>query len=87
MQAPPDFGLYASHRALVFLPDFSMERRLNPALEAEEPGCHSLWVGDSILAKPRYGPAVSLTGMVRASRNQPEQMRRVARDVLPAFRR
>ncbi len=49
-----NFGLYANNRASVFLPDFSLERLLDLAVEAEELGCHSLWAGDSLLAKPRY---------------------------------
>ena len=70
-----DFGLYANNRASVFLPDFSMERLLDLAVEAEELGYHSMWVGDSMLAKPRYDPIVTLTAIAarvpRPSRSPP----------------
>ena len=64
-----NFGLYANNRASVFLPDFSMERLLDLAVEAEELGYHSLWVGDSLLAKPRYDPIVTLTAIAARTKN------------------
>ena len=64
-----NFGLYANNRASVFLPDFSMERLLDLAVEAEELGFHSVWVGDSLLAKPRYDPIVTLTAIAARTKN------------------
>ena len=64
-----NFGLYANNRASVFLPDFSMERLLDLAVEAEELGYHSVWVGDSLLAKPRYDPIVTLTAIAARTKN------------------
>ena len=63
-----NFGFYANNRASVFLPNFSMEALLDLAVEAEELGYHSVWVGDSLLAKPRYDPVVTLTAI--AARTQ-----------------
>ena len=64
-----NFGLYANNRASVFLPGFSMEELLDLAVEAEDLGYHSLWVGDSMLAKPRYDPIVTLTAIAARTRN------------------
>lgn len=52
------FGIYLNNRASVFLPDYPLERLLDLAVEAEALGYHSVWLGDSMLAKPRYDPTV-----------------------------
>ncbi len=58
-----NFGVYVNNRASVFLPDYSMEGLLDLAVEAEDLGYHSVWLGDSMLAKPRYDPIVTFAAI------------------------
>jgi alkanesulfonate monooxygenase SsuD/methylene tetrahydromethanopterin reductase-like flavin-dependent oxidoreductase (luciferase family) len=58
-----NFGVYLNNRASVFLSDFPMGRLLDLAVEAEELGYHSVWLGDSMLAKPRYDPTVTFAAI------------------------
>ena len=60
---PLDFGIYLNNRAAVFLADYSLPSLLVLAREAEDLGYHSVWLGDSLLAKPRYDPIVTLTAI------------------------
>ena len=57
------FGLYLNNRGAVFLQDYSLDHLLDQAAEAEALGFHSVWAGDSLLAKPRYDPIVVLTAV------------------------
>ena len=55
-----DLGIYVNNRAAVFLDDYPLATLLEMAVEAEALGFHSVWVGDSVLAKPRFSPIVTL---------------------------
>jgi alkanesulfonate monooxygenase SsuD/methylene tetrahydromethanopterin reductase-like flavin-dependent oxidoreductase (luciferase family) len=58
-----DIGLYVNNRAAVFLEDYPLNKMVDTAVMAEELGYHSVWVGDSILAKPRYRPIPTLAAI------------------------
>jgi alkanesulfonate monooxygenase SsuD/methylene tetrahydromethanopterin reductase-like flavin-dependent oxidoreductase (luciferase family) len=58
-----NFGAYLNNRAAVFLPDYSLDELLRLGVEAEDLGYHSVWLGDSLLARPRYDPIVTLTAI------------------------
>ncbi len=66
--APLNFGLYLNNRGAVFLPDYSLDRLLDQAVEAEALGFQSVWAGDSLLAKPRYDPLIVLTAVAARTR-------------------
>jgi alkanesulfonate monooxygenase SsuD/methylene tetrahydromethanopterin reductase-like flavin-dependent oxidoreductase (luciferase family) len=66
--SPLSFGLYLNNRGAVFLPDYSLDHLLDQAVEAEALGFHSVWAGDSLLAKPRYDPIVVLTAVAARTR-------------------
>ena len=67
-QSRLNFGIYLNNRAAVFLPDYTMDQLLELAIEAEELGFHSVWLGDRLLSSPRYDPIVTLSAM--AARTQ-----------------
>jgi alkanesulfonate monooxygenase SsuD/methylene tetrahydromethanopterin reductase-like flavin-dependent oxidoreductase (luciferase family) len=52
--------IYVNNRAAVFLEDYPLSKMVDTAVMVEELGYHSVWVGDSILAKPRYRPIPTL---------------------------
>jgi len=58
-----NIGLYVNNRAAVFLEDYPLSKMVDTAVMAEELGYHSVWVGDSILAKPRYRPIPTLAAI------------------------
>jgi alkanesulfonate monooxygenase SsuD/methylene tetrahydromethanopterin reductase-like flavin-dependent oxidoreductase (luciferase family) len=66
--SPLNFGLYLNNRGAVFIPDYSLDRLLDQAQEAEALGFHSVWAGDSLLAKPRYDPIIVLTAVAARTR-------------------
>lgn len=58
------FGVYVNNRAAVFLGDgFSIGDLVGLACAAEDGGIDFVAVGDSLLAKPRYSPIVTLGGI------------------------
>ncbi len=63
-----DIGLYVNNRAAVFLEDYPLSKMVDTAVMAEELGYHSVWVGDSILAKPRYRPIPTLAAIAAKTR-------------------
>ena len=66
--SPLNFGLYLNNRGAIFLPDYSLDQLLDQAVEAEAIEFHSVWAGDSLLAKPRYDPIVVLTAVAARTR-------------------
>lgn len=56
-------GVYVNNRAAVFLESFSLGDLIALARHAEELGLDFVSVGDSVLAKPRYSPIVTLAGI------------------------
>jgi alkanesulfonate monooxygenase SsuD/methylene tetrahydromethanopterin reductase-like flavin-dependent oxidoreductase (luciferase family) len=65
---PLDLGIYVNNRAAVFLDDYPLPRLVEMAVEVEELGFHSVWVGDSLLAKPRFAPIVTLAAIASRTR-------------------
>lgn len=63
-----NFGVYLNNRAAVFLEDYSLDALLDLAPEAETLGYHSVWLGDSLLARPRYDPIVTLAAIATRTR-------------------
>lgn len=63
-----NFGIYLNNRAAVFLSDFSIDALLNLAVEAEDLGYHSVWLGDRLLSSPRYDPIVLLSAVAAHTR-------------------
>ena len=61
-------GVYVNNRAAVLLEDYPLERLLEMAVEVEELGFHSVWVGESLLAKPRFSPMVTLAAIAAKTR-------------------
>lgn len=58
------FGIYVNNRAAVFLgDDFGMDALIDLAQQAETAGLDFVSVGDSVLAKPRYSPIVTLAAI------------------------
>lgn len=67
--APLRLGVYVNNRAAVFLDDaYSLGALVALAQEAEARGLDFVSVGDSVLAKPRYAPIVTLAGIAAATR-------------------
>ncbi len=63
-----NFGVHVNNRAAVFLPDYSIGQLLDLAVEAEELGYQLVWLGDSMLAKPRYDPIVTFAAIAARTR-------------------
>lgn len=57
------FGIYINNRAAVFLEGFDLAGLLTLAQKAEDAGFDFVSVGDSVLAKPRYSPVVTLAAV------------------------
>lgn len=58
------FGVYINNRAAVFLgPEFGLGTLLELARSAEAAGFDFVSVGDSVLAKPRFSPVVTLAAV------------------------
>lgn len=65
------FGLNLNNREALIAPDYDLAALLNLAERAEELGLDSVWVGDSLLARPRYEPLSLLAALSqRTSRVQ-----------------
>lgn len=63
------FGAYVNNRAPLYVPDFTPPKLIQMAAEAEKLGFHSVWVGDSVLAKPRLEPVSLLSAISAATEN------------------
>lgn len=55
------FGLNINNREPLITDEYSVEDMFEMAADAEELGLDSVWVGDSLLEKPRYEPVACLT--------------------------
>jgi alkanesulfonate monooxygenase SsuD/methylene tetrahydromethanopterin reductase-like flavin-dependent oxidoreductase (luciferase family) len=63
------FGVYVNNRAAVFLgAEYGMQAMLGLARQAEAAGFDFVSVGDSVLAKPRYAPIVTLAAIAGVTR-------------------
>ena len=64
----PAVGIYVNNRAAVFSGDrFGLDDLLSLAQRAEECGFAFVSVGDSVLAKPRWSPIVTLAAVAEAT--------------------
>ncbi|MBI4258871.1 MAG: LLM class flavin-dependent oxidoreductase [Thaumarchaeota archaeon] len=63
------FGVYVNNRAPLYIPDFTPPKLIQIATEAEKLGFHSVWVGDSVLAKPRLEPMSVLSAMAAVTQH------------------
>ena len=57
------FGVNLNNREALIAPDYDVPRLLDLAVEAEELGFDSIWVGDSLFSKPRYEPLSLLSAI------------------------
>lgn len=58
-----EFGLNLNNRAPLLTPGYRLEDMLELASMAEEIGMDSVWVGDSLLARPRHDPLTLLAAL------------------------
>jgi len=56
-------GLNLNNREALIAPDYGLPELLDLAQRAEEMGFDSVWVGDSLLSKPRYEPLALLAAL------------------------
>lgn len=64
----PHIGIYINNRAAVFGgDDFGVDDMMQLAVDAEERGFDFVSVGDSILAKPRWSPVITLAAVAGAT--------------------
>ncbi|MEO7372474.1 MAG: LLM class flavin-dependent oxidoreductase [Terrimesophilobacter sp.] len=62
-------GVYINNRAAVFLgEEFTMPSLVELAIQAEDAGFGFVAVGDSVLAKPRFAPIVTLAAVAAVTR-------------------
>ncbi len=57
------FGVHIDNREPLLRRDYTIVRMVDLAVVAEEAGFDSVWVGDSLLSKPRVEPLVTLAAM------------------------
>lgn len=57
------FGVNLNNREALIAPDYDVAGLLDLAGRAEELGLDSVWVGDSLLARPRYEPLALLAAL------------------------
>jgi alkanesulfonate monooxygenase SsuD/methylene tetrahydromethanopterin reductase-like flavin-dependent oxidoreductase (luciferase family) len=61
-------GLNLNNREALIAPDYDVPRLLELGAHAEELGFDSVWVGDSLLSKPRYEPLALLAALSQRTR-------------------
>lgn len=61
-------GLNLNNREALIAPDYDVPRLLELAARAEKLGFDSVWVGDSLLSKPRYEPLALLAALSQRTR-------------------
>jgi alkanesulfonate monooxygenase SsuD/methylene tetrahydromethanopterin reductase-like flavin-dependent oxidoreductase (luciferase family) len=60
---PLEFGFNLNNRAPLLTPGYGLDDLMDLAVLAEEAGLDSVWVGDSLLARPRHDPLVLLAAL------------------------
>jgi len=58
-----EFGVNLNNREPLIAPDYDLQMLLDLAVEVEELGFDSVWVGDSLFSKPRYEPIALLAAI------------------------
>lgn len=59
----PQFGFNVNNRKPLLSPDYTPEEMIDIGVYTEELGFESVWVGDSLLEKPRLEPVSTLTAI------------------------
>jgi alkanesulfonate monooxygenase SsuD/methylene tetrahydromethanopterin reductase-like flavin-dependent oxidoreductase (luciferase family) len=63
------FGLNLNNREALIAPDYDVPRLLDLGERAEQLGFDSVWVGDSLLSKPRYEPLTLLAALSQRTKH------------------
>lgn len=62
-------GVNLNNREALIAPDYGVSQLLALAERAESAGFDSVWVGDSLIARPRYEPLVLLAALAQRTQS------------------
>lgn len=68
MTRPLHFGVNLNNREPLLVPDYDLEALLELAVSCEDYGFDSVWLGDSLLSRPRWEPISLLSAISQRTR-------------------